>query len=225
MNKAVDITGKRFGRLVAEARSSRKGVTKWQCLCDCGTRKDILLGSLRDGHTHSCGCLQKEEAAARQFKHGHSPNKTCSRTYRIWSGMMTRCNNPEDHAYARYGGRGINVCKRWHKFENFLADMGEVPPAMTLERRDNDKGYERANCCWATYTQQARNRSNSVHITVEGVTRCVAEWSRLLGSSYSIVHQRIAAGWDEVEACTTPVMRKFANTRPLHFRKVDIQEF
>jgi hypothetical protein len=182
----------------------------WRCMCDCGATCLISLGSLRDGNTASCGCLQKERAAARLRTHGHSPGKRGSRTYRIWCGMKTRCNNQEDHAYAAYGAKGVTVCERWHLFENFLADMGEAPVGLTLERRDNDRGYGPENCCWATHTQQARNRTNNLNITVEGVTRCAAEWSRLLGGADALVHRRIADGWDAVEACTSPVQRKFA---------------
>ena len=214
MNKLNDIKGRRFGRLLVEAREgSRGGATMWRCLCDCGATHLVSLGSLRDGNTTSCGCLQKEKAAARLRKHGHSPGKHGTRTYRIWSGMKTRCYNTEDPAYARYGGRGITVCERWHAFENFLADMGVSPPGLTLEREDNSKGYGPDNCCWATHTQQARNRTNNMNVTVDGVTRCAAEWSRLLGGADALVHRRISAGWGAVAACTMPVQKQFARSK------------
>ena len=94
------------------------------------------------------------------LRHGHTRHDGWrSRTYEAWSSMLSRCNNPKHKAYARYGGRGIEVCARWRIFENFLADMGECPDGLTLDRFPNrDGNYEPGNCRWATYTEQARNR-------------------------------------------------------------------
>lgn len=92
--------------------------------------------------------------------HGHTISRAPSRTYVTWSHMIQRCTNPKRPAYARYGGRGITVCDRWLKFENFLADMGERPDGKTLDRFPNNKGnYEPGNCRWATVTEQNQNRA------------------------------------------------------------------
>jgi hypothetical protein len=93
--------------------------------------------------------------------HGHTRNRTVTPTYRAWVNMMTRCGNPKASQYARYGGRGIKVCDRWLKFENFAADMGECPAGLSLEREDNDGNYQPDNCRWATKVEQCRNRSSS----------------------------------------------------------------
>lgn len=94
-------------------------------------------------------------------KHGHAKRGRRSRTYRSWYNMLQRCLNQSNPRHADYGARGITVCERWRKFENFLADMGEAPSGLTLERLDNRKGYAPGNCCWATYEDQARNRRPS----------------------------------------------------------------
>lgn len=152
--------GERFGRLtVLEATKtvvypSKSRVLYHECRCDCGTVKFVTIYALRKGHTQSCGCLQADKTSTASRTHGLSK----TRIYRIWSCIITRCTNPNAINYERYGGRGITVCDRWRKFENFLEDMGEPSPGLTIDRLDNDKGYSKENCAWRTPTEQARNR-------------------------------------------------------------------
>src|ERR1700677_4347451 len=101
-------------------------------------------------------------------RHGHYVGDVSSPTYKSWHSMKGRCNNPKDTSYPRYGGRGITVCERWRVFENFLADMGERPNGLTIERIDNDLDYQPGNCRWATRAEQARNRSGNT-LTLEKV--------------------------------------------------------
>jgi len=156
--KVVDLTGRVVGRLVilARAGSTPHGKAAWHCRCACGTEKIIASNSLTNGTTQSCGCRQKELTSKRFFKHGHSARKT--KTYRAWKHMLERCFNPNDKAYKWYGGDGITVDPRWLKFENFLTDMGEAPPGLTLDRINNDDDYMPGNCRWTTYSVQAYNR-------------------------------------------------------------------
>lgn len=100
----------------------------------------------------------RREASRRATHHGHNRHGQPTRTYRSWSGMRTRCFCKNNRVYARYGGRGITVCERWKKFENFLEDMGVCPPGRSIDRINNDGNYEPGNCRWATPTQQSRNR-------------------------------------------------------------------
>lgn len=157
--KTKTFEGQRFGRLVTRrwlGAVSGNGHA-WECVCDCGSVTVARTTNLTRGATRSCGCLQRELAGKHITTHGHSgPNRT--RTYRIWANMKTRCTNPRSTGYHLYGERGITVCKRWLKFENFLRDMGEAPLALTLERKDNDKGYTKSNCKWATYYEQRMNQ-------------------------------------------------------------------
>lgn len=106
--------------------------------------------------------------------------------------MLQRCRDLEDE---RYGGRGIRVCERWQSFENFLADMGERPPGMQIERKDNSGHYEPGNCLWATHKTQARNRRTSRHIEINGVVKTVAEWAELKGVPYNRLSERLERGW------------------------------
>lgn len=187
-------------------RQSGKFISSSICLCECGTTKIIRTPSLRDGSTQSCGCLHYEALQRANIKHDHARVGLKNRTYESWIGMKKRCHSPNDQAYPDYGGRGIWVCERWrNSFENFLADMGERPLGMSIERRNNDAGYSPDNCYWATKKQQARNRRSSKMVTVHGVTGCLAFVCEHFGLNASTINARLLMGWGLDRAFDTPV--------------------
>lgn len=156
MGKMIDLRGQRFGRLVAieptKKRSGRSII--WRCRCDCGNEPEISSNHLRDKHTQGCGCLQKQKVSEANKIHGMSRIPE----YNAWRDMIRRCENPNCKSYKNYGGRGVSVCEKWHKFENFVADMGKRPEGLMLERKNNDGIYEPRNCKWATRIEQNNNQ-------------------------------------------------------------------
>lgn len=111
--------------------------------------------------------------------------------YVIWKGIWQRCTNPKFQYYADYGGRGISVCEEWKSFETFAADMGDRPPGLTIERVDNDLGYCKNNCRWATRSDQARNRRSTRLVTHNGRTQTMIAWAEELGISYMALYLRL----------------------------------
>lgn len=200
MSKPYDLSHRVFGLLSVIAKAdNRQGKTMWLCRCECGRHKTFPAGRLIRGDARSCGCWRAVLAKARFSRHG----KSGSRVYNIWCQVMRRCLDPGDPRYARYGARGITVCERWRKFENFFADMGEPPDRHSIDRIDNRGGYSPDNCRWATAKQQSANSTRPVVITLNGESRNLSEWARYLGISPSTLIGRFAAGWPVELALTT----------------------
>jgi hypothetical protein len=181
----------RFGRL-AIITSVNGG---WLCKCDCGTEKVVSGSHLRSGAIVSCGCFHAEQQK-KPTKHG----KRQSRIYIIWLNMIQRCTNKNNSGFVNYGARGIVVCDDWRNFENFYADMGDPPRDMSIDRIDNDKGYSKDNCRWATVKQQAQNKRTTFFVEIDGETKSLTKWCSDLDLNYWTVYSRIRRGVSAAEA-------------------------
>ena len=194
-----DLTGQRFGRLVVLARDgSRAGAVYWLCRCDCGNKKTAASNNLKGGYTRSCGCLRREVVAAlgrKQTTHGHLRRGKATALYLRWRNILDRCMNPRNKQYADYGGRGITVCKKWRKFQNFLTDMGEPPPGYQIDRIDNNKGYCKSNCRWVSRKSNLRNKRSNHFVTFCGRTQCLAVWAEETGIPAQRICRRLREGW------------------------------
>ncbi len=206
MGVVSDITGQRFGRLVAieQCGRSRHGAVEWLCRCECGSEIRVVGYSLRNGDTKSCGCLRT--GPSRQRPHNASHGMAGTAIYLVWRGMIDRCNNQKSKSYASYGGRGISVCQEWMaSFERFLSDMGERPVGASIERINNDGNYCPDNCRWASRSEQATNKRNNVHIEVDGERLTISQWAERIGCSPSAITSRIKSGMSLRDAVTTPI--------------------
>lgn len=194
-----DLTGRTFGLWTVVAFKEVRGPVdyRWTCRCACGTIRDVKRDNLMKGESKSCGCQRVKDFVARRTKHGmyESP------VYKVWTAMKQRCLNSKNPEFKNYGARGIKVCAEWLVFENFLADMGEPPPEMSIEREDNSGNYEKSNCRWATSGDQLRNTRRTRLLTFHGETMCLADWAVRLDIHWTSLHKRLKR-WPMEEALT-----------------------
>ncbi len=206
MPKRLELTGKKFGRLTVIQLSNfnDRRKSRWICECSCGNVTQVVGHNLSGGHSKSCGCLRQESVKRSCTTH----NMTRKKTWNIWCNMKQRCNNRNNNNYNRYGLRGIKICRRWDKFENFYADLGDRPKGKTLDRKDNNKGYNKSNCRWADKHEQANNTVTNVFININGDSKTVAQWARVYKINVGTVWSRIRRGWNPKQAILTPPRKK-----------------
>lgn len=142
------------------------------------------------------------------IRHGHSRRGLITPTYQSWSNMLRRCGDSRNAKYSQYGGRGIVICEQWLMFDNFLADMGEKPKNMTLERIDVNGNYEPRNCKWASMKEQANNKTNNRLITWLGETKTESQWASHIGISFPALRTRFYRGWPIEKALTQPIRKQ-----------------
>jgi hypothetical protein len=214
-----DLDGCEFGRLkVIGFAGYEHELTYWFCKCECGKLIRVRGGSLKMGHTTSCGCYLKELNSCLSTTHGHARFGTNTSTYRSWRAMINRCTNEKLDNFNNYGGRGITVCNRWLKsFENFLADMGEKPSKKhSIDRIDVNSNYSPVNCRWATQKEQSNNRRSNILITYNGTTQTAAQWADELGVKRQLLYRRLWNGWDIERAFFQPLQHQTHNYRNLN---------
>lgn len=197
-----NLQGQRFGRLtVVEFKGQdNQGNALWRCECDCGGEIVTRNRVLSQGDATSCGCKRIESTR----KHGMLK----SPTYQTWRSVIYRCKYPSCRHFKNYGGRGITVCERWETFENFFEDMGIRPDGCSLDRIDNDKGYFKENCRWASPKQQSRNRRDNQMVQTRYGMVCLKEAAELHGIKYSTLQMRISYGWSIEKALNHPVQQR-----------------
>jgi hypothetical protein len=199
------IIGNRYDMLALVSRfgTNKNGDSLWMCKCDCGQERVCAGNKLRSGRVKNCGCVWK----AQLEKWKPLTHLIDTRIYRIWNGIISRCTNQDDPNWHRYGGRGITVCDEWRVFENFYNDMKDgYSDDLSIDRKENNKGYYKENCKWATRVEQARNRRSSRFFEHDGMRLTIAEWCERLGISSGLVRNRLRKGWDEKTALLTPKM-------------------
>lgn len=201
--------GERFGRLtvieIAEPhiQPSGKRLQMRKCRCDCGKIVIVAAQSLNNGRTKSCGCLRSE-----QSKSCHQSNKYHNdKLYATWIRMRQRCENKSSLDYKRWGARGIYVCDEWQSFDAFYewSIAHGYKEGLSIDRIDNDGPYCPDNCRWTDLKTQANNRRTSRIITIDGISKTLAELADESNVSYATIHSRLQRGWNSTDAIYTPI--------------------
>ena len=213
--KFIDLTGKKFNRLTVIRRAYDKDKhPAWLCKCDCGNETVVLGTYLKNGRIKSCGCFRKEYLKEKMNEMNKSLGKethgqTESRLYNIWCGMKCRCENKN---YEHYGKRGISVCDEWkNSFISFRdwAMQNGYTENLTIDRVDVNGNYCPENCRWVTQKEQMSNTTRNIKVTINGITKCVAEWCEEYGILQTTVYQRVTNfGWNYHDAIITPTRKK-----------------
>lgn len=210
----IDLAGQKYGFLTVMypiGKTKYRSII-WRCICDCGKTKDTSSHALKTKHCTSCGYCARV-GNKNPVTHG----ETKSITYSTWASMKTRCLNKNNPSYKKwYGGKGITLSKRWYKYENFKADMGERPSINhTIERVNRKKGYYKDNCIWALNEQQTNNKSTTRLVTYKEETKSVAQWCKQFKFNYNSFIYRLNLGWSVERIISTPI-----NFRHVHKQNV-----
>lgn len=215
MGNVIDLKGRTFGRwrVIQCVGRTKSGGALWECECECGNIRNVDGHSLRSGVSKSCGCLGAEHRIEASKKVVTKHGGRNERLYSVWQGIKERCFNKNNRNYAQYGGRGISMCKEWEDYSVFRAwaiengyDKDAPYSKCTLDRIDNNLGYNPENCRWVTSMEQCNNRSSNHLVTFNGEKHTISEWARITGIRKDTLRRRIMCyGWDIERALTEPV--------------------
>ena len=212
----MDLTGRRFGKLVALSLGppAPSGRSRWYCQCDCGRTTIAISNNLNRGKHLSCKTCG--DASSGDKRRLHDPGEKHTPEYWTWKSLKGRCYNKNNQDYYLYGGRGIKVCSRWRRdYYAFLADVGRRPEGcVSLDRINGNGNYERGNCRWATIQQQARNTSSNRLITYRGRTQCLAAWTDGNAIDQTRLRRRLLDSWYFGDALTAPIGTPRPRKRP-----------
>lgn len=192
--------GQRFHRLTL--LHTVRGTGRWSCRCDCGNLTEQYPNAMRRGDIKSCGCFNRDNAPFRKRTHGGASHNLAKKSpeYRSWRNARARCYDPKNAYFAQYGARGIAMCDQWrHDFAAFLADMGPRPNGTSLDRIDNDRGYEPGNCRWATTRVQAINKRHIVQVMFRGRLMTVKDAANEANVAYTSLLYRVKKRGEDVE--------------------------
>lgn len=205
--RVKDITGQKFNQLTVVRFIGRKypgnSNLYWECDCDCGNRVEVNRNNLMTGAVKRCKDCGRLNTTKAHTKH----SKSYTKEHHTWRHILDRCHNSSNQSYRLYGERGITVCDEWrNSFEAFYSHVGDAPsPKHSLDRIDNNKGYQPGNVRWATAKQQSRNNRRNRVLTMNGKSMCLAEWSEVTGIGATVISRRLSIGWDVEKTLTTPV--------------------
>ncbi len=204
MGSFIDITGEKFGRWTAIARTLKDRGSYWDVVCECGSSGSVDGSALRSGATLSCGCYNREVNSARKTHGGRNKPE-----YQIWCAMKQRCINPNHIEYPRYGARGIKLCPEWFDdFGAFYAELGDRPSrAHSIDRIDNNKDYQPRNCRWANLETQNNNKRNNLIVEYQGLKLPIFYAAQKAGAGVTarLAGDRLRNGWSVSRALETPV--------------------
>jgi len=207
-SKPIDLVGRTFGKwtVISVSDIYKNGQYRWNCKCECGNEGIVFSSNLIRNISTSCGCYGRQIIGKKTITHGQA-HKT--RIYDIWTGIRKRCTNPNCKAYKDYGGRGIKICGRWQKFENFYEDMKEgYADDLSLDRFPDINGdYSPQNCRWANSKEQNNNKRNSRFIELDGEILTITQWASLSGVHHTTIGARLKSAWPIKKAIFTPTGR------------------
>lgn len=200
----INLTNEKFGKLtVLQYAFTKNNQAFWQCLCECGNKKNVRTQDLRSGKVKSCGCLRK------QLLTTHGLHNT--RIYKIWNTIKGRCYNLKNTNYKYYGERGIKMCDSWKtnfiSFYNWAISNG-YRDNLTIDRINNNGNYEPSNCRWVTKEVQSWNTRQNHLLTYKNETHCIGEWAKIIGLCSRTLRARINRGWTVERAFTQNLQKK-----------------
>jgi hypothetical protein len=207
MSKRIDLTGRVFCRwhVIEYAGRDKHGFSRWLCRCECGVERTVRADNLLKGLSESCGCLAREIWRESTKKHHTTHGQSKTRLYKVWAEMIQRCENQCATKFPMYGGRGIKVCERWHKWEAFFDDMYDgYASGLSIDRIDVNGDYCKENCRWVTPIEQAQNRRNTIFVEGE----CLSKYCRERGISDRTVRARLYSGWPIEKAVSVPIRKR-----------------